>query len=61
MSNGKELILKEYAGQKCDVKITIRENGSSYVTFNSVEGYGSPSLEKEELEKLITMMELIKV
>ena len=57
MSRAKELLLREYAGQGCDVKIVIRESGSAYVSFRALPGYGYPSLEKDKLEALLEQIE----
>lgn len=53
MQKLKKFILREIAGQGCDVEITIRDNGSVKVTFQSMPGYGYPSLEKEDLIVLL--------
>ena len=50
------LTLREYAGQHCDVVINTRTNGTKYVTFQSMTGYGYPSLEQAELEHLLRLM-----
>ena len=48
-----ELKLKEFAGQRCDVTIIKRENGSKFVIFESESGFGHPSLEESELKDLL--------
>ena len=48
-----EITLKEYAGQRADVEITVRTDCSVYVTFKMTPGYGYPSLELSELQALI--------
>ncbi len=55
----KELILKEFAGQKCDVYIFTRGE-SSYVSFRSMRGYGYPTLDEKKLEKLIKIIRQTK-
>ena len=52
--------LKEYAGQKADVVITKRDNGSVFVVFKKTDGYGYPTLELEQLQKLTQKCEAIK-
>jgi hypothetical protein len=54
------LTLSEYAGQGCDVIITIRRDGSSYVMFQSNPIYGHPILEKEKLKNLLDKIELLE-
>jgi len=54
-----ELILKEYAGQYADVIIIKRDDGSVYVTFKMIEGYGYPKLELDELEGLFKKAKLM--
>lgn len=48
-----ELILYEFAGQKCDVKIRNRQDGSVFVIFESESGFGNPMLDLEQLESLV--------
>ena len=48
-----KVILTEYAGQRADVHIVQRDDGSVYVIFTSVEGYGWPKLELAQLEALL--------
>ena len=60
MAKAKELILKDYAGQHSDAVITIREDGSLYVTFTYRQGYGFPSLEKDDLKDLITLIKVFE-
>lgn len=51
-----ETLLREFAGQRCDVLICTRNNGSQYVTFKSQTGYGYPSLERDQLVELLRRM-----
>ena len=55
-----ELKLSEYAGQKCDVFIIKRKDGSVYVTFDHKEGYGHPALELDKLKNLVEKAEAMK-
>lgn len=54
------MTLEEFAGQRCDVEITRREDGSVYVTFESEPHYGYPSLELDEVQELLRLMEGMK-
>jgi hypothetical protein len=54
------LVLREYAGQHANVEITVRENGSAYVTFETREGFGYPSLELAELERLVAKAKALR-
>jgi len=56
----RQLILKEYAGQKCDVEMFVREDDSSYVRFKSVPAYGFPYLSKEELADLLKHLKMLE-
>lgn len=47
------MTLEEFAGQRCDVEITRREDGSVYATFQSEPHYGYPSLELDEVQELL--------
>lgn len=47
-----EIVLKEFAGQKCDVKICSRNNGSIYVMFQSDNGFGPPVLDQDKFVEL---------
>lgn len=53
----KKLLLREFAGQCCDVQINWRTNDSCYVTFLTQKGYGDPVLEKEKLLYLLRCIE----
>ena len=55
-----ELTLKDFAGQRCDVVIHVRTNGSSYATFRAAPGYGYPSLEIGNLEELLEKMKSLE-
>ncbi len=49
----RELILKEFAGQRCHVVLYVRRDGSKFVRFESHPSYGHPSLEQRDLETLV--------
>ena len=52
-----ELRLREFAGQHCDVVLRDKLDSTVYVTFESREGYGHPSLDREELRELLEHVE----
>jgi len=52
----KELRLKDFAGQKCEVRVFLDE-GCPRSEFRSVEGFGPPVLTKEKLMQLIQLMD----
>jgi len=52
-----EMILKEFAGQRKDVSLHVRDDGSRYVTFHAPEHYGYPSLELDQLKRLVKLLE----
>ena len=56
----KELRLREYAGQNCDVVITVRRDSSAYIAFQSEPGYGYPTLEEGELHSLLQYISDLK-
>ena len=47
-----EKIILKLGGQNCHLEIVKRDDGSKYVSFYGVPGYGYPSLEEFELEKV---------
>lgn len=53
----KELKLKEFLGQRHDVVLFERNDGSKYITFKSDPGYGAPSCELDKLKELLGMLE----
>ena len=55
-----KLILNEYAGQRCPVELNKRENGSVWIQFKMEPGYGYPSLEEKDLEKLLSDIKTFK-
>ena len=55
----KELTIKEYGGQKCDLKLFKRKDGSKYVTFHTVSGYGNHSYTSKELMSIIDELDNI--
>ncbi len=55
-----KLKLHDFAGQNCDVEITGRKNGSIFVRFESMEGYGNPILELEQLESLVKRCKMME-
>lgn len=58
---GKELILREFAGQNCDVKIFIGEDtGEASISFVSQEGYGNPSITKDKLEEILVYIKKLE-
>jgi hypothetical protein len=56
----KELTLTEFAGQGCDVKITIRSNGTAMVSFTSKPGYGYPILEDYQISRILKYIKTLK-
>jgi len=54
------LTLEGYAGQKADVVIAKRNDGSIFVRFKFMEGYGYPSLELDKLKALIAKCDMLK-
>ena len=48
-----EQITLDWGGQNCHIELIKRNDGSKYVRFCSLPGYGYPSLEKCELEKVL--------
>jgi len=48
-----ETRLHEFAGQNADVVIVKRNDDSILVRFESINGYGFPSLELNKLKSLI--------
>ena len=53
----KELLLKEYGGQKCDLILHERKDGSKYAKFDTVAGYGSHYYNVEQLQDIVDRLE----
>ena len=55
----KELRLKDYAGQRCDVVLISfsGEDNGKYIRFESVAGYGFPALDITQLKSLLDQLE----
>ncbi len=54
-----KLVLKEFAGQKNDVEIIKRWDGSKFVRFEMAKGFGYPKLELNEMKELLNKMEAL--
>ena len=54
-----ELKLKEFAGQKNDVIIIKRNDGSKFARFMMVPAFGYPKLELNEVKELLKKMEAL--
>lgn len=52
--------LKDYAGQQADVIIITRDDNSQHVIFKWRSNYGYPSLERRELETLLSRMDQLR-
>ena len=52
--------LQEYAGQKCDVVLTKRLDGSVFARIEHTEGYGYGILELSQLKDLVKRCEAMK-
>ena len=55
-----ELRLKDFGGQQCDVVLVKREDGSKYVRFESVSGYGHPSVEANQLVEILQRVKALE-
>ena len=61
LSMNKEITLKEYGGQKCDVKIfqTLSSTPETKATFKSVNGFGDHTYTSEQLLEIVREMDNI--
>lgn len=57
MTPNSRIVLKEYGGQRCDVIVGCRQDGTRYLTFKVSPGYGPPRLDYEDVVELLKMME----
>lgn len=48
-----QTLLKDFAGQRCDVTLVKLDGGYRYAIFAHALGYGFPSLSVEEVEHLL--------
>ena len=55
-----EIKLREFAGQRTEVVLSSRQEGSWYVNFRSEPGYGAPCLEEAKLRELLSLIEKVK-
>lgn len=53
----REMTLRNYAGQGCDAKILVRDDGSVHVAFRCDDHSGHPSLSLKKLKELVIRAE----
>lgn len=56
----KTMILKDFAGQRCDVEINQRQDGTIYLCFKSEYGFGFPYIDEGDLHYLVRKIESFK-